>query len=82
MWFLRVGIVGGRAIKLNIVVLSKFKMLKEAVFRNFCDRQATTGKHLTNLPPTMPSLRSFYWRCALHNNNNILLPILSPQGAA
>ena len=41
--------MGGRAIKLNIVVLSKFKMLKEAVFRNFCDRQATTGKHLTKM---------------------------------
>jgi hypothetical protein len=23
--------------------------LKEAVFRNFCDRQATTGKHLTKM---------------------------------
>ena len=24
-------------------------MLKEVVFRNFCDRQATTGKHLTKM---------------------------------
>jgi hypothetical protein len=47
--FITFFIVGGRAIKLNIVVLSKFKMLKEAVFRNFCDRQATTGKHLTKM---------------------------------
>ena len=46
---LKDGIVGGRTIKLNIVVLSKFKMLKEVVFRNFCDRQATTGKHLTKM---------------------------------